>query len=348
MVDLAPLLSILQAPGPGPAKAPGAAAPPPPARPPPASPTPASPTPASPPPPPPPPGEPPAPPKSTEELTGSTTDEEEAAPRLNIEASFPRVRQIKFLGVVWLLVAGVLSLFVNLIQVTEYAEPMNWVLGAGLTGAGIAMGMVAIFNEDRRKWLGYFSVFALLGGVAARPIVTPLSTTDIIYVIPGVLFAWALFSYYEYLDAYQRFTDVARMSVERNLQSFNLNQVISNFLVRGGMLSAIFLVSALVILSFVTQGFAALFGPDLAQSVEMQGVFGQALSITIIFTFVGAIWAFLFLFLERETEVQQVAYSREQITDMVERGRPETRKGGPIGPTAPSRPGQTPGAVERP
>ncbi|HEX9710650.1 MAG TPA: hypothetical protein VGB42_11885 [Candidatus Thermoplasmatota archaeon] len=273
-------------------------------------------------------------------------------PRINIEPTFPQVRNLKFLAMVWLILAGVLSLVFNLVQVAGDAQALNWALGAGLTGAGIAMGMFAIFNEDWRRWMGYFSVFALIGGVAARPIVTPLVTYDIVYVLPGALFAWALFAYYEYLDAYQRFTDVARMLVERNLQSFNVNQVIGNFLARGGMLSGIFLASALLILTFVTQGFAAVFGRDLAESIEMQGVFGQALSITLIFTLVGAVWAFLFLFLERETEVEQVAYSRQQISEMVERGgqQPPAARGGPGGPAGPGGPmagGPAPGIVER-
>lgn len=364
MADPAKLLAILQAPSPAPRPAPGG--PPAPA---PSGGTPAprpAPAPRSapaagapaprpapaggPPAPPPAPGEPPAPPRGAEGLDAPEGDGEGETPRVNIEPNFPKVRNIKFLALVWLVLAGVLSLYVNLIQVSDYAEALNWGLGAGLTAAGMGLGVFAIFNEDWRRWMGYFSVFALIGGVAARPIVTPLVTSDIIYVLPGVLFAWALFAYYEYLDAYQRFTDVARMMVERNLQSFNVNQVIGNFLVRGGMLSAIFLVSALLIMTFVTQGFAAFFGQDLANSVEMQGIFGQALSILVIFTLVGAVWAFLFVFLDRETEVEQVAYSRAQISDMVERGSKPQEGPGPSGPAGPggSTAGPAAGIVERP
>jgi hypothetical protein len=275
---------------------------------------------------------------------------EGAVPRINIEPSFPMVRNIKFLAVVWLMLAGVLSIYVNLIALADDAGALNWALGAGLTGAGIGMGMFAIFNEDWRRWMGYFSVFALIGGVAARPLVTPLVTNDIVYVIPAALFAWALFAYFEYLDAYQRFTDVARMLVERNLQSFNVAQVVNNFLVRGGMLSGIFLAATLLMLTFVTQGFAALFGQELARSVEMQGVFGQGLTLLIIFTIVGAIWAFLFVFLERETEVEQVAYSRQQISEMVVKGGegvPRPGPSGPSGPPGPPKAGPSAGIVER-
>jgi hypothetical protein len=105
-------------------------------------------------------------------------------------------------------------------------------------------------------------------------------------------------------------------------------------------------VSALLIMTFVTQGFAGLFGQDLAKSVEMQGIFGQALSILVIFTLVGAVWAFLFLFFERETEVEQVAYSRQQISEMVGKGGPDEKAGpgpGPSGPAGPVKAGPGPG-----
>jgi hypothetical protein len=269
-------------------------------------------------------------------------DEEVAAPRINIESTFPKVSIIKYIGIMWLFAAFGLALTINHLLVKD-ENVLNLGLGIGLLGGGVAMGLFVFFNEDWRKWMSYFSAFAIIGGVAARPILTPLVTYDIAYVAPAALFAFTFFLYMEYLDAYQRFTDVGRMAVERNLQSFNLNQVINHFLTWGSILAGVFMVSALLILSYVTQAFSGAFGQELARSVEMQAVFGQAMVIAVIFTLVAVVFSFLFLFLDRRTEVQQVAYSREQIRDMVAQGARPGAPSGPAGPSGPGLPGAPPG-----
>jgi hypothetical protein len=289
-------------------------------------------------PPPPPPGVTAPPPAGA--LPGDIPPEEmPSPPRINIESTFPKVSTIKYIGIVWLLASVGLALAMNHLSV-QGENVLNLGLGIGLLGGGAAMGFIAFLNEDWRKWMGYFSAFAIIGGVAARPILTPLVTYDLAYVAPAALFAFTFFLYMEYLDAYQRFTDVGRMAVERNLQSFNLNQVINHFLTWGSILAAVFMASSLMILSFVTQGFSGAFGEELARSVEMQAVFGQAMVIAVIFTLVAVVFSFLFLFLDRRTEVQQVAYSREQIRDMVTQG---AKPGAPSGPAGPALPGATAG-----
>ena len=280
-------------------------------------------------------------------------DENAPKPRINIEGTFPKVTMLKYVGIGWLMAAAAMAMVMNhfLVNVGSQGEPLlNLVLGLGLLGAAILFGLIAFFNEDWRRWMSYFSTFAMIGGVAARPIVTPLVTYDFGTVLPAVIFAFAFFMYLEYLDAYQRFTDVARMAVERNLQSFNLNQVINHFLTWGAMLAAGFMVSALLILTIVTQLFAGAMGEEIQRSVEMQAVFGQALAITVIFTLVAVVLSFLFLFLDRRTEVKQVAYSREQIRDMVQKGGQPGAAGGPQGPAAPTTifpPGKTAGVVQQ-
>jgi hypothetical protein len=250
---------------------------------------------------------------------------------------------------VWIILAGVLALWFNHIMLGADATTLNLALGYGLIGAGMGMGIFGFINEDWRKWMGYLSAFAFVGGIAARPLVAPLATHSIAYVIPGALFAFAFFLYLEFMDAYQRFTDVGRMAVERSLPNINLTQVINNFLSRGILLGAIFMGASLVLLTVVTETLAAAFGKDLGASVEMQAVFGQAAVITIVFTLVGVIYVFLFMILERKTDVEQVAYSREQIRDMVLKGQ-TTEEPAPAGGAAPgSKPrGVSPGIIERP
>jgi len=51
------------------------------------------------------------------------------------------------------------------------------------------------------------------------------------------------------LDAYQRFTDIARMAVERGLPTVNIDQVISNFRSRGFAFAGLFLVITGLLLS---------------------------------------------------------------------------------------------------
>jgi hypothetical protein len=278
-------------------------------------------------------------------------DESAPKPRINVEGTYPKITILKFIGIGFLMLAGVLAMVMNHLFVSagDAGSPLlNMGLGLGLLGVAIVLGLIAFFNEDWRRWMSYFSTFAMVGGIAARPIVTPLVTYDIVTVVPAALFAFAFFMYLEYLDAYQRFTDVGRMAVERNLQSFNLNQVINHFLTFGMVLAAVFMVSALVIMTFVTQAFAGAMGQEVARSIEMQSVFGQAMTITVIFTIVAVVLSFLFLFLDRRVEVEQVAYSREQIREMVEKGG---QPGGPQGP-APGGPtgprGASPGFVQRP
>lgn len=280
------------------------------------------------------------PPPPGEGLPGDIPPDESAPkPKINIESTFPKVTLLKFIGIAFLMMAAVMAMVMNHFLMT--AEPLlNLGLGLGLLGAAILFGLIAFFNEDWRKWMSYLSTFALIGGVAARPIVTPLVTYDFGTVIPAALFAFAFFMYFEYLDAYQRFTDVGRMAVERNLSSFNLNQVINHFMTFGGMLAAVFMASAILIMTVITQLFAGAMGEEVARSVEMQAVFGQAMVITVIFTIVAVVLAFLFLFLDRRTEVEQVAYSREQIRDMVQKGG---APGQPAGPQGPSAPGGRPG-----
>ncbi len=282
-------------------------------------------------------------------------DEDAPKARLNVDASFPKVTMLKWVGIGWLAASFGLALVMNHLFMAE--EPaLNLVLGFGLLGGAFGMGIFAFLNEDWRKWMSYFSAFAMIGGIAARPIVTPLVTYDIVYVAPAALFAFFFFMYLEYLDAYQRFTDVARMALERNLQTFNVNQVINHFLVWGGILASVFMVGSLLMLTFVTQGLAGALGVDVQRSVEMQAVFGQAMAITVVFTLVAVVLTFLFTFLDRRTEVQQVAYSREQIREMVAQGG-QPGQAGPQGPQAPggrgapgvppAPRGSAPGFVER-
>ena len=254
-------------------------------------------------------------------------------PKINIEPTYPQVKLIKFLGIVWLILTGVVSMMFNGFFLMADDTLYNVVVVFALNGAGIALGLVAFVKEDLRKWFGYISAFLIIGGLAARPAITPLTTSDVIYVLPAALFAWFFFLYYEYLDAYQRFTDVARMAVERSLMNFNLKQVIQNFLTRGLFLSFVFMAVALGILSLLTQLLGGALGPELAASIEMQTVFGQAMAITIVFTLIAVLWTFLFVLLERRTEVEQVAYSREQIAGMVDHG---SQPGGPSGPAGPA------------
>ncbi len=277
-------------------------------------------------------------------LPGEVVPEQDVAPpRLEIEGTYPKVTVLKWLGLVWLMAAAVLAMVMNHLFISMPDPPLlNVGLGIGLIGAGIAMGVIAFLNEDWRRWMGYFSTFAIIGGIAARPIVTPLQTTDIVYMAPAVLFAFTFFMYYEFLDAYQRFTDVARMAVERNLKSFNLDQVINHFLVWGMILGGVFLFATLMLMTLVTQLIGAGFGRVLSSSVEMQTVLGQSMTILVVFTILAAVLAFLFLFLERKTEVEQVAYSREQIKGMVERGKAPQAPGGPQGPAAPGGAGGPP------
>jgi len=293
----------------------------------------------------PPPGAPPpgvaAPPP---DVPGEIAPEEQTAPpRLNIEGAYPKVTILKWLGIVWLLAAGVIGMLMNHLLVPMQNPPLlNIGLGIGLIGAGIGMGFIAFLNEDWRRWMGYLSAFAIIGGVAARPITTPLQTSDFGTVLPAAIFAFTFFMYYEFLDAYQRFTDVARMAVERNLKSFNLDQVVNHFLVWGMILAGVFLASAFLLLTVVTQLIGAGLGPVLSSSLEMRTVLGQAMTILVVFTIIAAVLAFLFLFLERKTEVEQVAYSREQIKDMVAKGR-APQQSGPQGPAAPGGPPVPPG-----
>jgi len=252
-------------------------------------------------------------------------------PKINIEPSFPKVKQIKILGIVFLMLTAVLGIYYNLIVLFSSALWPNIGLGVSLTALGLIFGLVGFLNEDWRRWMGYFATMALIGAVAARPMVTSIVTTDLGTVGIAVFWAFSFFLFYEFLDAYQRFTDIARMAVERGLPTVNINQVIGNFRSRGVLFAVIFMVAAFLLLSFVTVGLGAAIGVGL--SLENYDVFGQAMTIVVVFTLWAIANVFLFMYLERKTDVEQVAYSREQIRAMVKEGAAPPPPTGPTGPT---------------
>src|SRR5689334_532201 len=167
------VMALGQAPMPPqrPAPPPPAGRPAAPARPAAAPPAPAPPRPAAPPappaavpaaPPPPPPGAPAPPPAGVVApppaapsggLPGDIPqDEQAAAPRINIESTFPKVSIIKYLGMVWLFAAVGLALVMNHLLVSG-ENVVNLGLGIGLLGGGVTMGLIAFLNEDWRKWM---------------------------------------------------------------------------------------------------------------------------------------------------------------------------------------------------
>jgi len=277
-----------------------------------------------------------------------------AIPRIDIEPSFPKVKQIKLLGIVFLMLAGILGLYYNLILLIGSASLLNLGLGAGLTALGIVFGLIAFMNEDWRRWMGYFSTMALVGAVASRPMLTSVVTTAPSDVFIAAFWAFSFFLFYEFLDAYQRFTDIARMAVERGLPTVNINQVIGNFRSRGTLFAVVFMVVAGVLLSVGTVLLGGAIG--ISTSLENNDVFGQAMAIVVVFTLWAVLNVFLFMYLERKTEVEQVAYSREQIRAMVKEGGAPPPPAGPSGPAFPPPPppplpsgprGPTPGVAQR-
>jgi hypothetical protein len=285
-------------------------------------------------------------------------DEQASIPRIDIEPSFPKVKQIKLLGILFLMATGGLGIYFNLVALFSSASLLNIILCGSLTGVGILFGLIAFMNEDWRRWMGYFSTMALIGAVASRPIVTPIDTTVPVAVVSAALWALCFFLYYEFLDAYQRFTDIARMAVERGLPTVNINQVIGNFRSRGIVFALGFMGIAWGLLS---PGTALLGGAiGIGNSLENYEVFGQAMTIVVVFTLWAVLNVFLFMYLERKVDVEQVAYSREQIRAMVTSGAAPPPPTGPAGPSFPPPPppppprplpsgprGPTPGIAQR-
>jgi len=270
-------------------------------------------------------------------LPGEVPPEEGAAvPRIDIEPSFPKVKQIKIFGLIFLFLTALYGIYFNLIVNFGSASILNLALCGAFTGAGILFGLIAFFNEDWRRWMGYFSTMALVGAVAARPIVTSITTTGLQEVFIAAIWAFALFMFYELLDAYQRFTDIARMAVERGLPTVNIDQVISNFRSRSFAFAGLFLFITGLLLSLGTVALGALIG--IGTSLENYEVFGQAMAIVVVFTLWAVANVFLFMYLEKKTEVEQVAYSREQIRAMVSHGAAPPPPAGPTGPAAPRAP----------
>jgi len=68
------------------------------------------------------------------------------------------------------------------------------------------------------------------------------------------------------------------------------------------------------------------------------------MAIVVVFTLWAVANVFLFMYLEKKTEVEQVAYSREQIRAMVSHGAAPPPPAGPTGPAAPRAPRSADGA----
>jgi hypothetical protein len=163
----------------------------------------------------------------------------------------------------------------------------------------------------------------ILIGAAVKPSIMAIGTVDMLDLILAIVFGVFFILFVEYLHAVWRFTAIGRMALERNLKDFDFGHVIRHYMSFGGGVLGIIVVLSLVIV-FLRNGFLAAMAstPQLTHSIEMNSVYGLAISSAIIFTILGIVLSFWFGSRDYAASIRAVsAFSRERMRQMSDEGK---------------------------
>jgi hypothetical protein len=203
------------------------------------------------------------------------------------------------------------------------------------TVLGIVFGIMAVFVKLPWKIGPYplklimmlMSPLFILIGAAVKPTIMAVGKIDYVDLALAIIFGVFFILFIEYLHAVWRFTAVGKMAIERNLKDFDFGHVIRHYMGFGaGVLGAIVLLSVIVVL--LKEGILAMMAstPQVAHSIEMNSVYGLAISSAIIFTILGIVLSFWFGSRDYAASIRAVsAFSRERMRQMSDEGK--TRPG---------------------
>ncbi len=207
----------------------------------------------------------------------------------------------------------------------------------GCTSVGIVFGIMAIFMNLKKKFGAYplrvymmllSPLFILIGAGVKRTIMS-VGAINYVDLLLAIVFGIFFILFIEYLHAVWRFTSIGKMAIERNLKDFDFGHVIRHYMGFGfGVLGIIVVLSVIVI--FLRNGILAMMAgtPQLTHSVEMNSVYGLAISSAIIFTILGIALSFWFGSRDYAASIRAVSsFSKEKMRQMSDEGKTRPRAG---------------------
>lgn len=229
---------------------------------------------------------------------------------------------IKVMAVMFIVITGVLNIVIMFMLTGSGSG--NLYVGIAFTAMAIVFGALAVFLPMGKKVGGIeittmFAIIApvmmILGsGVGAMLLkVGDIQITDLFVAL---LFGLFLLLSIEYMSAVSRFYGIGKMAIERNLLNFDFNQVMRNYISSGFAMMVVILIISLVIV-FARSILKLAMPVQFAVSVEMNSVYGLAISSAMIFTIIGIALTFMFGGRALAQDVRSVtAFSKEKLKEI--------------------------------
>lgn len=279
----------------------------------------------------------------------AAADQAAAAARAEIDPStkYGEIGTVKVLAAMFMFICMALNIvFMIYDPVTQQmgGEKLATIGGVGAlicTVIGVVFGIMAIFVKLNMKVGPYplrvllmlMSPLFILIGAAVKPTIMAVGPVDILDLALAIIFGVFFILFIEYLHAVWRFTAIGRMALERNLKDFDFGNVIRHYMsFGGGVIGIIVLISVAIV--FLRNGFLAAMAstPQLTHSVEMNSVYGLAISSAIIFTILGIFLSFWFGSRDYAASIRAVsAFSRERMRQMSDEGKAQKTGPAPTG-----------------
>jgi len=235
---------------------------------------------------------------------------------------FTVLGMIKVMAVMFIVITGVLNIVI-MFMLTGGGSG-NLYIGIAFTSMAIVFGALAVFFPMGKK-LGGVEITAMFGiiapimmilGSGVGAMLLKVGDIQITDLFVALLFGLFLLLSIEYMSAVSRFYGIGKMAIERNLMNFDFNQVMRNYISFGfGMMVVILVISLVIVFSRSILKMAM--PVQFAVSVEMNSVYGLAISSAMIFTIIGIALTFMFGGRQMAKDVRSVtAFSKEKLKEI--------------------------------
>jgi hypothetical protein len=258
-------------------------------------------------------------------------------PTIDPSTKYREIGTIKILAAMFMFICMALNfVFIIYSPATGEMAPSNFATIGGIasmvvTVVAIVFGIIGIFIDKGAlamaklgpiRMKGFFMMMSplfMVIGAAIKPTIMAVGPVDVIDLILAIVFGVFYILFIEYLHAVQRFSSIGKMAIERNLKDFDFGHVIRHYMgYGGGILGVIIGLSLIVVvirqgmLKFMQDG-----SPQFANSVEMNSVYGLAISSAIFFTILGIVLSFIFGGKDYAASVRAVsAFSKDKMRQM--------------------------------
>lgn len=289
---------------------------------------------AAPPPPKPAEGGPPGPGGPTPPGPDKPAEEKPAAPQIDPSTRYGKLGTIKVMAAMFMFICMALNIvFIIYDSATGSFDPGRLATLGGISAMvvtilAVVLGIMAIFiSLPSIKGYSLKMIFIMLApllmivGAAIKPTIMNIGEIDMLDLILALVFGVFFILFVEYIHAVYRFTQIGKMAIERNLKDFDFDHVINHYMGFGGAILGVIVVISVIVV-FIRQGILAAIQesmPQFANSVEMNSVYGLAISSAIFFSFTGIALSFYFGQKDYLASVRAVsAFSKERMRQMSE------------------------------